>query len=389
VRHAGRICGLWVALAAVLAAAASADASPGMRLGITDTGDAFFAPPASFYPELGALHAQLLRVHLNWGGRLGVAVSRPAEPSDPADAAYDWRRYDAIVLDAQEQGVDIVFSIFGTPRWANGGQLPTRAPRHASDLEDFAYAAATRYSGTFVRDDGVPLPAVRLWTAWNEPNLPIGLVPQWKRVGGRWVIQSAIDYARICNAVVLGIRATLLAGEKVACGDTSPRGNNAPTSARPTTSPIAFLRAMKIAGARGFDAYAHHPYPSGPHESPSTRPTARTAVSFGNLDTLVRTVTQLYGPKPIWVDEYGYETNPPDWMLGVSRTLQARYLTQAVARARANPRIAMLLWFLLSDEPRLGGWQSGLETAAGVRKPAFYAFQAAAAAASRPATARP
>ena len=40
----------------------------------------------------------------------------------------------------------------------------------------------------------------------------------------------------------------------------------------------------------------------------------------------------------------------------------------------------MLLWFLLRDEPRLAGWQSGLITARGQRKPAFYAFQRLAAA---------
>ena len=308
-----------------------------------------------------------------------MAQAQPQDAADPADPAYDWNRYDAIVLDSDAQGVRVVFSIFGTPRWANGGQLPTRAPRRASDLEDFAFAAAVRYAGDFVRPDGVALPPVRLWTAWNEPNLPIGLVPQWKRVAGRWVIQSAVDYARICNAVVDGIHGALIPGEKVACGDTSPRGNNAPASSRPTTSPLAFLRAMKKAGATGFDAYAHHPYPSGPSETPTVRPQVRTAVSFGNLDVLIAAVTQLYGRKPIWIDEYGYQTNPPDRMLGVTLAAQARYLTQSVTIARANPRITMLLWFLLCDEPRLGGWQSGLETATGVRKPAFFAFTRAAA----------
>ena len=368
-----------LALAAAVVAAANASATPGLQLGITDSGDAYFADPDTFYPRLGELHSQLLRVNLNWGGRLGVAEKRPQDAADPADPAYDWSRYDAIVLNADAQGVSLVFSIFGTPRWANGDQLPTRAPRRAVDLEDFAFAAAVRYAGDFIRDDGVMLPPVRQWTAWNEPNLPIGLVPQWKRVAGRWVIQSAVDYARICNAVVDGIHGTLIPGEKVACGETAPRGNNAPASSRPTTSPLAFLRAMKKAGATGFDAYSHHPYPSSTNETPSTRPLARTAVSFGNLDVLITAVTQLYGRIPIWIDEYGYQTNPPDRMLGVTLAAQARYLTQSVAIARANPRITMLLWYLLCDEHRLGGWQSGLETAAGVRKPAFFAFARAAA----------
>ena len=366
-------------LAAAAVAASSASAAPKLQLGITDSGDAYFADPQTFYPRLGELHAQLLRVHLNWGGRLGVAQRRPENGFDPADPAYDWSRYDRIVLRADEQGVRIVFSIFGSPRWANGGQLPTRAPRHASDLQDFAFAAAERYAGDYVRDDGVTLPAVRRWTAWNEPNLPIGLVPQWKRVGGHWVIRSAVDYARICNAIVDGIHSTLLRGEQVACGDTSPRGNNAPTSSRPTTSPIAFLRAMKKAGTTGFDAYAHHPYALNPNETPTTRPRARTAVSFANIDDMIKVVTQLYGRKPIWIDEYGYQTNPPDHMLGVTLAAQARYLTASVRIARANPRITMLLWFLLCDESRLGGWQSGLETASGVRKPSFFAFARAAA----------
>jgi hypothetical protein len=368
---------LAVALALVVLAAtgaATAHASSGLRLGIADSGNAYFEAPDSFYPDLGELHAQLLRVQLYWGGVLGVAEGRPEDAADPADPAYDWSRYDAIVLAAAEQDVGIVFTIFGTPRWANGGHGTTTAPRNPTALEQFSFAAAQRYSGNFMRTDGVVLPRVRYWTAWNEPNLPIGLVPQWKKVDGHWVIQSARDYARICNAVVDGIHGTLIAGERVACGDTAPRGNNAPTSSRPTTSPLAFLRAMKAAGATGFDAYAHHPYPGSPSETPTTRPPGSTAVTFGNLGVLTKELTRLYGWKPLWLDEYGYQTNPPDNDLGVSPAKQAKYLTQSVDLARANPRVTMLLWFLVRDEDRLGGWQSGLETWNGVHKPAFGAF---------------
>jgi hypothetical protein len=374
---------LLAALALVVlaaAGAATAHASSGLRLGIADSGSAYFGAPDAFYPDLGELHAQLLRVQLYWGGVLGVAEGRPEDAADPADPAYDWSRYDAIVLAAADQGVGIVFTVFGTPKWANGGHGTTTAPKRAADLEDFAFAAAQRYGGNFMRADGVVLPRVRYWTAWNEPNLPIGLVPQWKKVKGHWVIQSARDYARICNAVVDGIHGTLIAGERVACGDTGPRGNNAPTSSRPTTSPLAFLRAMKRAGAAGFDAYAHHPYAGGPTETPTTRPPGSTAVTFGNLDVLTKELTRLYGWKPLWLDEYGYQTNPPDHDLGVTPAKQAQYLTQSVALARQNPRVTMLLWFLVRDENRLGGWQSGLETWNGVHKPAFGAFARAASA---------
>ena len=42
----------------------------------------------------------------------------------------------------------------------------------------------------------------------------------------------------------------------------------------------------------------------------------------------------------------------------------------------------MMLWFLLRDEPSLAGWQSGLLTASGKKKPAYAAFMRMAAAAS-------
>jgi Glycosyl hydrolase catalytic core len=227
------------------------------------------------------------------------------------------------------------------------------------------------------------LPAVRLWTAWNEPNLTLGLVPQWRRVGGHWIPQSAVDYARICTAVADGIHATLLQGERVACGVTAARGNNNPRGKRQSVSPVAFLRAMKKAGAHGFDAYAHHPYPGGPFEAPSTRPKGPTAIGLGNIGTLAAEVTRLYGRLPIWITEYGYQTNPPDTIFGVSPKRQAQYLRQSYAIARANPRIDLMLWFLLQDEQRDAGWQSGLVSVDGTLKPAFYAFERAAASTER------
>ena len=96
---------------------------------------------------------------------------------------------------------------------------------------------------------------------------------------------------------------------------------------------------------------------------------------LGNIGELVKEVTRLYGPRRIWLTEYGYQTSPPDRRFGVSHATQARYLKQAVQIARRNPRIDMLLWFLLRDEQRIDGWQSGLLTIGMKRKPAFAAFR--------------
>ena len=85
-------------------------------------------------------------------------------------------------------------------------------------------------------------------------------------------------------------------------------------------------------------------------------------------------MTQLYGAKPLWITEYGYQTNPPDTFYGVSWKTQAAYLREAYRLARANPRIDLLTWFLLKDSPSLSEWQSGLMTVRGQKKPAFTAF---------------
>jgi hypothetical protein len=172
----------------------------------------------------------------------------------------------------------------------------------------------------------------------------------------------------------------MLRDEKVGCGVTAPRGNNAPTSARPSTSPLAFLRAVKKAGLKHFDAWAHHPYYGSKLETPTTPPRninggAPTSVTLGNINTLIAEVTRLYGNKRIWITEYGYQTNPPDEFFGVPWARQAMYLTQSFGIARRNPRIDMMLWYLLQDEPSLGGWQSGLQTTDGKKKPSFAAFE--------------
>jgi hypothetical protein len=100
-----------------------------------------------------------------------------------------------------------------------------------------------------------------------------------------------------------------------------------------------------------------------------------TAVTLGNISDLIRQLTRLYGNKRVWITEYGYQTNPPDKIFGVTYAQQAKYLTQAFGIARKNPRIDMMLWFLLRDDPNPNGWQSGLITVKGARKPAFTAFQ--------------
>ena len=350
-----------------------AKAAPGMLVGIFDPNRPFDNPDQTF-PMLVNLRAQIIRVNLDW---FSVAKTRPEVPIDPRDPAYNWDRYDNLVLNADKNKIQVLFTIYGTPRWANGTKKGlNRAPRQMLFLKQFATAAAKRYSGTFKRTDDVILPAVRKWLAWNEPNNPIFLAPQWaKKNKNRYTPVAAKVYAGICTAVYSGVHSTNLRNEVVACGATDPRGNNAPKSSRPSISPLAFLAAVKTFGLRHFDVWAHHPYYGRPTETPTTKPKDRTSVTLANIGDLTKLLTKLYGNKKLWITEYGYQTRPPDKAFGVSWVQQAQYLTKAYAIARKNPRITMMLWFLLRDEGRIGGWQSGFFTASGQKKPAYNAFR--------------
>jgi len=374
-------------LATILVAALiSAGATAGRKqsaprpcsVGIYDDGMTLANPDKGF-PILHNLRAQVVRITLWWGGPIGVAKKQPKNPTNPADPAYNWDAYDRAVQDAAKYKIKVLFSIVGTPAWANGGRAARYAPTRPVALQNFATAAATRYSGTFEPTTDEPaLPAVRLWLAWNEPNNPVFLSPQYRKVSGRWFPQSGYSYVRICNAIYNGVHSVQHGAAKVACGATDPRGNNQPRSRRASISPLAFLRSVKKYGLRRFDAWAHHPYAPRASLTPSSKPNVndKSTVILGNIGVLTKELSRLYGKKPLWITEYGYQTRPPDRTFGVAWKTQARYLAQAYSIARKNPRIQMMIWFLVKDESRLAGWQSGFFTTAGKRKPSYYTFRA-------------
>jgi hypothetical protein len=368
-----------------------------MLVGINDEPDTLYGDPTTAFAALRTLRTQVLRVNLYWGGtKWAVAAKKPTDPTDPGDPNYNWALYDRLVRYAALSNIKVVFTILFTPGWANGGKARTVAPTNPQTLQDFAYAAAERYSGFFTPptwqqdptygNGNTPLPVVTMWTAWNEPNNPIWLTPQYKKVSGKWIVDSARQYAKICNAVYTGVHSVLISperghvpGEKVACGVTGPKGNDAPTSGRASVDPLTFLSAAKRYGMKKFDVYAHHPYADSGKEAPSYVPTGKFArrIQLGNLGVLMKLLTRLYGPKHLWITEYGYQTNPPDHtVFGTSWAKQALYMKQAYAMARKNPRIDMMLWFLIKDERSIGGWQSGLETWNGKHKPSWNAFRA-------------
>ncbi len=329
---------LRVALVAVclLAAAAAlpsekAAAASDVRFGIQDDAWLEFGPGTlrERVTELDRLGLDVVRVTLNWH-RIELSPGR-----------YDWRRSDRLLRALRTAGLDPVVTLWGTPHWATDG-APNTAPRSGSDFESFARAVASRY--TFVRH----------WTMWNEPNKPIWLKPASAR----------LYVSRILNPGYAGIKSANPRAQ-VAGGVTAPRGGQG------GVPPVDFIRAMDRAGAR-LDAYAHHPYPDYPGDTPFAGGCGHCkTISMSTLERLLREVGKAFPRASIWLTEYAYQSTPDPF--GVSPHTQAQFVSDAARRVYDAPRVEMLIHYLYRDEPDLARWQSGLETVDGDPKPALSA----------------
>ncbi len=323
-------------LASGLILAVAASAAPALRVGVTDDAWLEFGPGTleERVSDLQELGTQVVRVTLDW------------REIEATQGTYDWSR-DGTLLDAL-RGSDIepVVAIWGTPAWANGGRGANVPPRSAASFASFAGAAAERF------------PWVRRWIVWNEPNQRRWLLPP-----------SPTTYVvKLLNPAAAAIK-EVIPRAIVAGGATAPRGG------RGGMSPVDFIRGMGRAGAR-LDAYAHHPHPLSPGETPFTGGCSYCeTITMATLDRLVRETRSAFGRRTrIWLTELGYQTNPPDRILGVSWARQARSVAEAHRRAYETAGVDLLIQYLVRDEPKLGAWQSGLETVAGRVKPSMASF---------------
>ena len=124
------------------------------------------------------------------------------------------------------------------------------------------------------------------------------------------------------------------------------------------------------------DAYAHHPYPASPSETPSSGGCKNCpSITMATIRKLLILVKRSWGLKPVWLTEYGYQTRPPDMVLGVPLKRQATMLSLAAMRAWRLPRVTMLIQYLYRDEVALGRFQTGLVFADDRWKPSLQGFK--------------
>jgi hypothetical protein len=338
-----------LALAAAMVALllpAAASASPSIRYGVQD--DAYLSAGPSLEPSLETLDelgVGLVRYMVNWRQ---IAPVKPRHPTNPGDKAYDWSSTDATLGALHAHKIQVLVTLFRTPAWANGGKGAQVAPAGRYALADFAIAVAKRY------------PWLRMWEIWNEPNLQTFLKPNSPQVYVQRLLNPAYAELHALNPA-----------NRVAGGATSPR------STATGLSPVTFMRGMKAAHAR-LDAYSHHPYPVTPGERPFgfAKGVCRYCtgvLTLANLPKLVGEVRRDFGPKRIWLTEYGYATKPPS-PAGVTWNQQAQYLAEAAWRVRSTPYVDVLIQFMLEDESRKNGWTTGLISSTGLLKPSFNSF---------------
>jgi hypothetical protein len=360
--------------------------------------------------------------------------------TDPAAyPAAGWAPYDRLDDMAQARGMTLNFNVTApAPLWAvaTGASSPHYADHWmpiSAAFGRFVQALGRRYSGRYMPPGAnAPLPRVSFWSIWNEPNQPGWLAPQWRTSAGGPAMESPVLYRSAVDAAFAALSSTGHgpSTDTILVGDLAPEGCVAGQGScqggvysRPEwpIAPLPFLRGLYCVGAGdqplhgaaavalgcprspnppAFAAahpglfratgFAHHPYsfllaPNLPLHNPAFVPLSNLRALETSLDAIFR----AYGVNrrlPIYLTEYGYETNPPNPFKGVSPQLQALFLNQAEYLAWKDPRVVTLNQFLLYDSPpnpafpkgTQGYWstfQTGLLYANGKPKPSLSAYR--------------
>ncbi|HWF35379.1 MAG TPA: hypothetical protein VG295_08395 [Solirubrobacteraceae bacterium] len=340
-----------------------------------------------------------------------TATTEPAGFDATKPAAYPsgaWSRYDRIVELARARGIGVDFNLTGPgPLWATkltpasqqSGATPGDYEPSADAFGKFVDAVGTRYSGSYIPPGATrALPRVDYWSIWNEPNQPGWLAPQWRSAGLRRVPAAPALYRQLVASSVRALTATghTLSSDTILVGETAPEGSIKPvpgtspqryvsaTGAEDAVTPMVFLRALYCVNARYrrlsgraasavgcprngsagafvsenpglFHAtgFAHHPYFF--FFAPNVSSPVANYVPLANLGRLERGLDRIfatYGVErkiPIYLTEYGYQTNPPDPYQPVSPAQQATYLNEADYMAWRDPRVRTMAQFLLYD----------------------------------------
>ena len=319
--------------------------------------------------EVKGLGADMIKVQLNWNVVAPGGKRKPKgfDGRDPSQYP-GWARYDEAIAAIKARGFKVMFALAPpAPGWATakrGDSAGIYRP-NAREFGRFAEAAARRY------------PGVDVWSLWNEANHADHLLPQSTR-SGRPV--SPHVYKAMVRAAVSGLRRGGAKHDPILFGELMPIGR--PTRGpKRNMQPLRFLRSFfqgKPIG--GLGGLAYHPYtrPAGPL---NPDPTGNDA-TIRSLSRVLRVLDQerasgkLRSKKklPIWITEFGFQTNPPDPDLGapIARVPTFWSLSE-LWFSYSKRRVKSISQYTMDDQPGSSAlWQSGLRFANGALKSDIY-----------------
>jgi hypothetical protein len=398
---------LLAALLALLAVPAAASAAPNLEVGIADENVLQGLTPGGAdvtIQKWKASGVQDVRIFAQWNKLVPQdskdATKPPAGFDATNPASYDFSVLDKKIDAVVKHGLNITLVVTGAgPVW--GSSEPARKngtwKPDPGKFGQFSTAVAKHVGARVDR-----------YIVWNEPNQGYWLQPQWScrtTKGGTLPTCKSVAphvYRDLARAGYSAIHAAD-PGARVAVGATSSFGAEFVQKQNSVTSPLTFLREMgcltskyktvRTGSCKGFepvtgDALAYHPHsakrsPSDNDENPNN---ARMA-DLPRLTSVIDRVAAKKGLKvagakkmPLWLDEYGYQTNPPDGQDGINPSLAASYLQWGWSLAARNPRVQTLTQYEWFDETTGEGdkefnrWQSGLFTVDGKAKPLASVF---------------
>jgi hypothetical protein len=314
---------------------------------------------------------------------------RPGRKSPPkfdkanpdAYPAGTWDLLDRLVDSIQRRQMTVQLTLTGpVPTWATKRKRGQVKDPSAEQFGRWARAVATRYGDR-----------VNLWSIWNEPNHPGFLGPQYTGKGANRRPHTPRLYRKLYVAgenAIHGVRGGRR--DTVLFGETAPIGNVN------VVSPLAFLRGAlclnsdyeKSSGCKKLriDGYAHHAYAR--KGNPTFVSRDDEEVSIGSLSRLSAALDKAAAAgaiatgRGIYLTEFGVQSHP-DTVAGVTLARQAELNAISERVAYANPRVKAFSQYLLRDDqpkrgkPRLQrypGFETGLRTSKGKKKPAYNAF---------------
>jgi hypothetical protein len=339
------------------------------------------------------LDAGWVRLTVYWSSVAPFNLEAGFQASNPNAPGYRWSDLDQAVKAATAEGLHVVLLVLAAPTWAEGPGMPGSASPGSWDpspsaLGAFAHAIAVRYSGRFT-DPSQPLlklPKVTYFQAWDEPNLPVYLEPQWvQETNGAIEPESPDLYRALLNSFYAAVKAVQPHAFVLAAG-TAPYGDP-PGGVQ--MSPLTFLREMfcLTAGLQAkpcadpphFDALDHHPYavdPTAKAVSPNDVGVPDLGKIFRVLHAAQRVRHALpVGPKSLWITEFDWASDPPSHQ-AFSLAIQAQFTALALYDFWRQG-VSHAFWFQIRDPlvPNNIFTGGGLFFANGVAKPAVAAFR--------------